>query len=247
MAIVRKPLSQRKYVKTQRKMVAQKRTFTPPSSKRAAYRPIDTNMGTNPQSLVIHRGIGLPDTFRTRLVWNDSIVLTGFGTGSVQRFTVRMNGPFDPQESLGGGQPNFYDQLAALYSRYYVRGSKITAKFALPNTTTAGDGPYVVGIQCGSNASTLSTDVATLVSSPNTGHQLLATGTGITQVTQTYTPSLVDVQDGAQSITSGLPSREWFANVFASPQGSSTTGSVNVMITVEYLCDFFELKPIIDA
>lgn len=245
MAIMRKPVSQRRFVKS-RKATMQKRTYTPPRSKRA-YKPLDTNSGTNPQSLVIHRGIGLPDTFRTRLVWNESVSLTGFGTSIIQRYTVRMNGPYDPQESIGGTQPNYFDQLATLYNRYFVRGAKITVRFGLPTTTAAGDGPYVVGIQCGANASTLTNDVSVLVSTPNTGHKLLTAGAGVTQVTGTYTPHLVDVQEGAQALVNDIPTRQWFANVFASPQGTSTAGTVNAMITVEYLTDFFELKPVIDT
>lgn len=226
-----------------------KRTYTPPSRKRAT-QALDTNSGTNPQGLVIHRGIGLPDRFRTRLVWNESVSLTGFGTSIIQNYVVRMNGPFDPQQAIGGTQPTYYDQLATLYRRYFVRGSKITVRFGLPTTTAAGDGPYVVGIQTGLNSSLPTSDVSVLVSAANCGHKLLTAGAGMISVTQTYSPRFVSPEgesDGAQSLSNSLPSREWFANVFASPQGTSTAGTVNAMITIEYLVDFFELQNVIDT
>lgn len=247
MAVMRKPVSQRRYVKS-RKATMAKRTYTPP--RRKANTPLDTNKGNNPQNLVIHRGIGLPDRFRTRIVWSDSIVLSGFGTSATQSFCVRMNGPYDPQQAIGGTQPTYWDQFETLYRRYFVRGSKITVRFGLPTTTAAGDGPYVVGIQTGINTTLPTTDVAVLSAAANCGHKLLTAGAGVTMVTQTYSPLFVSPDgesDGAQSLTNNVPTREWFANVFASPQGTSTAGSVNAFITVEYLVDFFELKNVIDT
>ena len=68
--------------------------------------------------MVVHRGIGLPDKFRTRLVWNQAIALTRFSSAITQVYSVRMNGPFDPQAALGGTQPQYYDMLASMYSSY---------------------------------------------------------------------------------------------------------------------------------
>lgn len=247
MAVMRKPVSKRRYVKS-RKATLKKRTYTP--SKRRSYAPIDTNAGTNPANLVIHRGIGFPDRFRTKLVWSDSIALSGFSLGLIQNYVVRMNGPYDPQQAVGGTQPTYFDQLATLYRRYFVRGSKITVTFGLPTTTTAGDGPYIVGIQTGINTTLPTSDIAVLVTAENCGHKLLTAGAGMTQVTQTYSPLSVSPDgesDGATAAVTGVPSREWFANVFASPQGTSVSGSVNAMIMVEYLVDFFELQNVIDT
>ena len=50
------------------------------SSKYSTFKRINTSRGTNPQNMVVHRGIGLPDKFRTRLVWNQAIALTGFSS-----------------------------------------------------------------------------------------------------------------------------------------------------------------------
>ena len=65
------------------------------SSKYSTFKRINTSRGTNPQNMVVHRGIGLPDKFRTRLVWNQAIALTGFSSAITQVYSVRMNGPFD--------------------------------------------------------------------------------------------------------------------------------------------------------
>lgn len=220
------------------------------AARKKTNRALDTNAGTNPQSLLIHRGIGIPDRFRTRVVWNESVALTSFGTGIIQNYVVRMNGAWDPQQALGGTQPNYWDQLAVLYRRYFVRGSKITVRFGLPTTTTAGDGPYIVGIQTGQNAGLTTSDASVLVSAPNCGHKLLTAGAGVTEVTQTYSPRFVSPDgesDGAQAATNDVPTRQWYANVFASPQGTSVAGTVIAMVTIEYLVDFFELQTVIDT
>ena len=73
MAIFRRPVSQR------RKASRPYKARGPASkSSRSTFKRIDTNKGTNPAHMVVHRGIGLPDKFRTRLIWNQAVVLTGF-------------------------------------------------------------------------------------------------------------------------------------------------------------------------
>jgi len=73
-------------------------------------------------------------------------VLSSFGTSITQFYGIRMNGAYDPVLAIGGGQPTYWDYFASLYRKYNVLGSKITVKFGLPLSTTAGDGPYHVGI-----------------------------------------------------------------------------------------------------
>lgn len=248
MAILRRPVSQRRQARRPSSIKA-RLPYRERSAKYDAYKRIDTNRGTNPQHMVVHRGIGLPEKFRTRLVWNESVVLTGFGSSITQFYTVRLNGPYDPQAALGGTQPAYYDQLAAMYASYMVKGAKISVSFALPAGSAAGDGPYIVGINCG-RTNIPTTDAPNLISAPNTGHKLLMAGGNPVTVTQTYSPRLLEPTgegDDIQSLSDTTPAREWKANVFASPQGTSTAGSVNAIITVEYLVDFFELKSITDS
>lgn len=248
MAILRRPVSQRRQARRPSSIKA-RLPYRDRSTKYDAYKRIDTNRGTNPQHMVVHRGIGLPEKFRTRLVWNESVVFSGFGTTVTQEYSVRLNGPFDPQYAFGGTQPTYYDQLAALYNSYMVRGAKISVTFALPAGSAAGDGPYIVGINCG-RTTIPTTGPPELIGAPNTGHKLLMAGGNPVTVTQTYSPRILEPTgegDDIQSLTSGTPTRGWLANVFASPQGASTAGTCNAVITVEYLVDFFELKSITDS
>lgn len=237
------------YRKPKRKALAQPATR---SVKRrvTAYKPLDTNKGTNPQSMLVHRGVGFPDRFRTKIVYTNSFILSGFSTVTTQKLSFRMNGPWDPLEALGGGQPTYWDQLASIYNRQTVVGSKATATFALTQTVTTSDGPYIVGIQCGNSATLPTNDAANLTTAPNTGYQVISQGSEPKMVTSTYATKLLTLipgDDTVSSTTAAVPSRQWFANVFASPQGASTAGTVNVVLTIEYICDFFENKSIVDV
>lgn len=55
----------------------------------------------------------------------------------------RANSVFDPDFTGGGHQPRGFDQMAVLFNKYTVVGSKITASYMSDNT--AGD-KYIIGI-----------------------------------------------------------------------------------------------------
>lgn len=249
MGIYRRPVSARRSVKS-RKASTQKRTFTPPRYKSRGN--LSDNRGTAPAGMVIHRGVGMPDRFRTRLEFSESVVLSSFGTQITQMYGIRMNGAYDPVLALGGGQPTYWDYFSGMYKRYNVLGAKISVKYGLPLSTTAGDGPYHVGI-LGTRGTTLpTTDSPTLATSPNCVHTMLVQGGEVKTLSQTYNPKQVTADgsgvadDTTSSDIAATPTREFNALVWASPQGPSTVGSVNVIITVEYYMEFYNLNPIVD-
>lgn len=249
MAVFRRPVSTRRNIKS-RKASTQKRTFTPPTYRRRSVGNIQPNSGNNNETMVIHRGIGMPDRFRTKLRFTESFILSSFGTSITQFYGVRMNGAYDPVLAVGGGQPTWWDQFAANYARYNVIGAKCTATFALPLSTTAGDGPYHVGI-LGTRGSSLPTsDSPTLSTTPNCVSDLVVHDQ--TKVlSMTYTPKQLTVlgDDGdvnTQSLITSTPADAYNALIWASPQGPSTTGSVNVVFVIEYLIDFYNLNPTVD-
>ena len=222
MAVLRRPVSQRRQAR--RRDSIKVRGPASKSSKYSTFKRINTSRGTNPQNMVVHRGIGLPDKFRTRLVWNQAIALTGFSSAITQVYSVRMNGPFDPQAALGGTQPQYYDMLASMYSSYLVKGAKISVTFSPTTSGTAGDGPYVVGIKCGRATGVVTNNVSLIAQTPNTGHTVMSPNGGSTTITQTYSPKQLEPDgegDDIQAQTSGTPTRQWYANVFASPLGTS--------------------------
>ena len=123
MAVLRRPVSQRRQAR--RRDSIKVRGPASKSSKYSTFKRINTSRGTNPQNMVVHRGIGLPDKFRTRLVWNQAIALTGFSSAITQVYSVRMNGPFDPQAALGGTQLSIMTCLLACIVRTLSRALRL--------------------------------------------------------------------------------------------------------------------------
>ena len=67
--------------------------------------------------MVVHRGIGLPDKFRTRLIWNQAVVLTGFSSAltKVTQFVLTVH----TLVALGGSQLSITCLLACIARTWY--------------------------------------------------------------------------------------------------------------------------------
>jgi len=241
MAIMRRPVSSRRSIKS-RKATQAKRTFTAPRSK--SYTPVNTRVGTNSQNFLVHRGIGFPDKYRTRLMYCESVTLGPFSPQTLYK-AFTLSSPYDPDPAIGGGQPTWFDQLASIYRTCNVVGAKLTARYGIPNNTAVtNDGPYMIGLTTQAGASALTTtDAPTLATQPNTGHDLLVDGETKT-LTCTYAPRMLNADMVNQSSTSGTAT-PFYGLVWASPQ-LAATGSINIIVTIEFICDFFDIKPVVD-
>jgi len=67
---------------------------------------------------------GVADSVRTTLTYSDVIAITPGGV--IGQYTFRGNSCFDPDYTNTGHQPQYFDQMAILYTRYRVYGSRIT-------------------------------------------------------------------------------------------------------------------------
>lgn len=98
-----------------RKTVKQNRSQSNYQPKRA------TTTRRSPRPLGSKQGVA--DSVRTTLSYSDVISLTPSST--VGQYTFRGNSCFDPDYTSGGHQPQYYDQMSLLYTRYRVYGSRI--------------------------------------------------------------------------------------------------------------------------
>lgn len=85
---------------------------------------------------------GLPPQLRVVHRYSDTFTATHGGTPAPAYNQYLTNGLYDPDPALGGHQPMYFDQLAALYRHYMVQSAKITVQFSLEDNAT----PYVVGV-----------------------------------------------------------------------------------------------------
>lgn len=91
-------------------------------------------------------GIGkqpFPDRLFTRFSYVTRTSLTTVANNSAVEESYRMNSLFDPEVTIGGGQPRYFDTLcganntSAPYSEYIVMGAKIQVKFNVEGNTNA--------------------------------------------------------------------------------------------------------------
>lgn len=205
--------------------------------------------GSNPARALVFKGTGFPDRLTTNLVYTDSFILVP-AVGTPMPFkTYRLNGVFDPDQALGGGQPQYYDQMALIYRRYCVNGAKVTAMYSRTSASTAGVGPYICGITCSNASGLAATAAATQIQTPNTTYDVLAQDDGTRTIVATYSKKaqFPDVTDSVTSLNNTTPVTQWLANIFVSPQGVDAVAPVNVILKIEYNVTFSEILPLVDA
>ena len=163
--------------------------------------------------------------------------------------TYNLAGCFDPDFSIGGTQPTYWDQLSLIYSRYIVNGAKITATFSRQTTTASGIGPYICGIQTSDNSSIVSTNAQVLMSSPNTSFRVVSQEDGSQSVVATYSMknTYPDFQASLQARVNANPVLNWYAKIFAAPQGVDVENPINCVIIIEYNVTFSDVLQVVDA
>lgn len=247
MAILRRPVSARRFARS-KKARSSKKTITR-LPKKAAYTPYRLSSGTNPQGHVAFGGKGFPDMLTTNLVYSDSFILDPSALAICPFKTYRLMSPYDPDVALGGAQATYFDQLAIIYDRYKVNGAKITAIFSRGTSDAPDVGPYIVGINTTDQTTLPTSSGAVLMSTPNTTFEVYTVEKGTSTVVATYSPSkqYPDFTDNLQSRVNNNPTVAWNANVFATPQGVNVDVPINVMVIIEYNVTFSDVKQVIDV
>lgn len=227
-----------------RRMGTSKRRASVKSRKpRSVVRRSNFNVrGMNPSRSLTVKGYGFPDSLKTNLAYSESFILSPTAVNPTQAKGWRLTSLYDPELSVGGGQPYWFDQLAAVYSRYRVLGAKITATFAYESIgATAGVGPTICGIQCAEASSLSSVDAGVLMTTSNTCTDMLSVQSDKVVCVATYSPKQAygDVLvDALTAATTSDPSRNWNAFTFISPQGTNMVQTVNVTVLIEYFAEF---------
>lgn len=139
--------------KTYRKRRANRRR-----GRRRALGPSRVVSGTSP----------FPDKYLTKIRYSTLDALSFIASGNPVYRQYRLNSPYDPYFSVGGGQPYGYDQLEALYNRYRVFGCKYHIEFATRN------GSYHAEVAVGLRPnSTVHTSMNTILESPYNQHRTM--------------------------------------------------------------------------
>jgi len=80
----------------------------------------------------VNNGIGFPKVLNSTLRYHETINLTS-NAGSLVSRIYAFNGLYDPNASVGGHQPYYFDQLMGIYNHYYVKEATIKLIFIAPD------------------------------------------------------------------------------------------------------------------
>lgn len=92
----------------------------------------------------------------------NSIISHATGAPTAQGVLFTVNGLFDPEVALGGHQPSYFDQMAALYDHYIVTSATITAEFSPASIQT-----WTCGVTINDDTSVDSYDLDALCEQPS--------------------------------------------------------------------------------
>lgn len=169
-------------------------------------------------------------------------------TGILETIVFSANNLFDPEVAAGGHQPMGFDQMALLYQRYLVLGSKISINVA--DNASTHQTPCMVGCL-------LTDDAAVAPYVTNTGYIEAKRGTWraitggshkTTRMSYKYSPKkfwgIKDIKDNRLKIGSSVGSspeeQAYFMLWCQSLDGG--TQSVAITVVIDYIVQFTEAK-----
>lgn len=196
------------------------------------------------------RQIAARQSLRTELVYADTYEYASM-SGSTDSIVFRGNSVYDPYHPVGGHQPLAFDQLSALYNKYYVHGSRIEINFLNKPEIPAPHGQRVLTCCCYPSVNSTISSVLTTVreqpycktvfcdtqftagASKNMTMQYMSTA-------NVFGSSTTD-QDFKSDVTNN-PTKEWFWNLFMTTNDVSVPIYVVVQVKIYYDVTFFARK-----
>jgi hypothetical protein len=161
--------------------------------------------------------------------------------------TYRLNGPFDPDTVLGGGQPRGYDQLTPIYDQYRVVRADVEITFSDP-TAEFFYGGYRVRRSGDTNTAGLTYGQAVDLPLTRLEH-ITTTGSRWRRYKFSINPATVYGMTDAQlnddpnfaASASGLPTNEVDVDIIALCTAASAVAS-SVQVRIQYHTVWSKLK-----
>jgi len=224
----------------------------PPRRRHKRYKKRGTKYRKALSKPVIDRmpGNGFADAMFVKLKYVDRVPISSVAV-SYAPYVFRGNSVFDPDQSLGGHQPLYYDQYAAIYEKYRVIGSSI--RLDVINTSGASALYYV----CEPN-----TDVSTYTSVPQLLEQSRAYSPKIVPIAQRVPSRFTryattrgvlgltkaqSMDDDYCSTVGANPTQQWFWNLLFQSMDGTTVVGAEMMVKIVYYVQFFERNLIVQS
>jgi len=182
---------------------------------------------------------GVPAKLHVKLRYQQNVSLSGV-TLETQRF--RMNSLFDPDSTGTGQQPQGFDELAAIYTRYKVNACRMRVTYY----NEAGKAVNVITTP--STGATNYSDIQSIATAPQAKCDLLtAAGGSRDRVIHTLYQKPKSAEgwptnpQGLAASTGANPEFLWYAHCAVGNAGANTT-AVDVSCQMVYYVTFFDPK-----
>lgn len=189
-----------------------------------------------------------PDKMRCCLTYVERSVSVLVNSAAVSRQEFSGNSLFDPNFTGTGAQPEYFDQLAALYNRYRVYGSAVQVTL-LPFNSAGSQTNVPADVVLVPTAQSLAS--ATIETAAAIPRAQFRTSTGNmsyenqTMFASASTHDILGVKDveGAdrlQALVSASPSEQWLWAIVAKTGSDVNTTSLYINIRISYDCEFYD-------
>jgi len=205
----------------------------------------------------VQRGVGagnfgFSDVFKTRLRYCDEFTLSG-AASVIDTRVFCANGMYDPDISIGGHQPRYFDTLCgapggtAVYNRYRVLGAKIKVTFmsnSPPPLVTANYGPIVV-FSGGTIATALAySTTAELMEASDFTTKFIDSKSGENKIvtTTTFSPERdLGIEKGDATLGAAYNANPGQRYQFIIGKMDTTgTSTVKAFVEIDYMVEFFD-------
>jgi len=199
-----------------------------------------------PYRLTCKRGWITPDEMRVCLPFTTNVSLVSTA-GVPGNYLFRGNGPFDPDLTGSGAQPEGYDQWSGLYSACRVLGSRITV---IPQNLSASLSweEFVVAPLTGTTAVNLTTGggIDNIKSQKYAKDSVIQTNTFTKIISSCSTAQIYgkpesaieDDTDFSFPITA-VPVNQWIWQLSQVAVDRTNTETLTLIVKIEYDCVFF--------
>lgn len=207
-------------------------------------RPVPTKLSSS--NLANRGGTLWPERIFTKLKYSEFLAFTST-SGAVTANVFNANSLFDPNRTGTGHQPMGFDQLAVLYSRYRVFGSKITCRcFQIGTGTAAATQGSVSILSSASNTASSQPDGITERDAgvtrsvgANTPTQQMLSASARTGTPRGETAAKVRQDPNYEAGIGASPATETYWIVYYNTSDQTTTSTCNIECEIEFDCEFF--------
>jgi hypothetical protein len=185
---------------------------------------------------------------RVTLCYSSSYISVIANSAAAGRQQFSMNSMFKPDFTNSGAQPEYFDQLSALYNRYRVYGSAIKVTL-LPFNTSGAQINVPTNVVLVPSAQTLASvnvdDAAALPRAQNrvcTGNMDSKTTVMVASHSLSEILGVKDVEgaDRLQALISASPSEQALWAIIARTADGTTATSFGISVRLSYDVEFFD-------